>query len=560
MEIAFLAGRLTEYVAATGVLSLFYFLLLRGRLPYRECRIFLLSLPILAALLSQFTIVYRPEARIVETKALANASAFAPVAPQQAEPAAFAGVAEGTAESIVPAAAEAVPEEKWYESVSLGRVLAALYGSVAILLLIAPAVGVARILRLRYTSEVIRCDGYDIVVSEKIPTPFSFHKTIFIGNNIQGDKLDIAISHEKWHILHRHYIDVYVAELLARLMWFNPFAWMLRTEIKKIDEFEVDRSVLDEGRSLHSYQTAILDELLDKSPYMASGLGSSFTRRRFVMMSHRQGQEPHALRRIALLVSCVAVFVLFTIQRGEAEVIYVEKPLMEAGIAGGSEIIPDAAAEIIDVAGLSQHVIVPEEVESAPVPEPSADTYKYDGNGPFIPSKYMHSKTLILTGPELGDEQKMNSGYHIPLEDLVFVAPDPAVTRGVNSIEVTDSETIVTYVSYLSWEAQWIIWGNNTYLEDAATGNRYVIRDVDGGKCPMNRLVMVIGAKGMYIAQTLRFPRLADGVEKVHFVEPEIPGQDRYIPRKNRAPDPIYRNLIIRDLPAMAMRRVEIIR
>lgn len=147
---------------------------------------------------------------------------------------------------------------------------------------------------------------------------------------------------------------------------------------------------------------------------------------------------------------------------------------------------------------------------------------------------------MILKGPELTDEQKLNSGYHIPLEKLTLL---PAGRSGIRSIEVTLTETIVTYGYMLSWDAQWSITSDYTYLEDVDTKDRYFIRNIDRGIVPLNRLVMVMGARGLLWSYKMYFPPLKPGVRAVNFIEADVPGKDRYIPRQHRAASARYLNL-----------------
>lgn len=202
------------------------------------------------------------------------------------------------------------------------------------------AAGFMKIRRLRRGGETINLDGYDVVISEKIPSPFSFFRTIYIGNALSDERLDIVLNHEKWHISHRHYLDIMFFEIICCLMWFNPFIWIIRAELRKVYEFETDRSVLGEGQDILQYQVAIMEEMLGRSPYAASGFGSSFTRRRFLMMKNTPSDRFRLWRHIVIVSIIALVFVLFCVEKGEARIIYVEK----AATAASHEFEFDAVA------------------------------------------------------------------------------------------------------------------------------------------------------------------------------------------------------------------------
>lgn len=306
-----------KYIGATAVLLLFYLVLFRGKSSFGESRIYLLVLPFAALLLTQFSIVvYTPEARIVERTV---AALHAGTAPEFAD---FETGAETDGNIAEPTAAGSGA----VDNVGLLPVLVICYMVVTASLLIVLLIGICRVIRLKRRSEIIHFDGYDMVVSEKISSPFSFWRSIYIGNGLSDEKLEIVINHEKWHILHRHYIDLAIMEILSRIMWFNPFMWYIRREIRDIHEFQADRSVIDEGQDIFRYQAAILEEMAGKIPYAANAFNNSFTKKRFLMMKNVVTVRHRYLRRAAVLPIFALVLALFSFTKGETETIYVDKP------------------------------------------------------------------------------------------------------------------------------------------------------------------------------------------------------------------------------------------
>jgi len=58
-------------------------------------------------------------------------------------------------------------------------------------------------------------------------SPFSFFNRILINPEYfkQNEIVDI-LTHEKVHIQERHWIDLFIIELLTVFFWFNPFIWL----------------------------------------------------------------------------------------------------------------------------------------------------------------------------------------------------------------------------------------------------------------------------------------------------------------------------------------------
>ena len=129
---------------------------------------------------------------------------------------------------------------------------------------------------------------YRIIRSAQVKTPFSYASTIFLPDDMPENKERIIISHEAAHIRCHHYRDVWIVELLTRLMWFNPILWIVRNRLRNIHEFQADRMVLDGGTDILTYQTLILEEVMEDSNILANGFNHSFIRRRFQEMKRKQ--------------------------------------------------------------------------------------------------------------------------------------------------------------------------------------------------------------------------------------------------------------------------------
>ena len=146
----------------------------------------------------------------------------------------------------------------------------------------------------------------------------------------------INLKHEQWHIKHRHYLDVFIIEILVRLFWFNPVLWWVRRELRNVSEFHADRSVLDEGLNLYKYQTVILEEVMENNPYLANGFNNSFTKKRFIMMKNKCHIRFTTLRRALILPFFIGVFSLLCFTTGQSQVKYkaknASKPMTKANL------------------------------------------------------------------------------------------------------------------------------------------------------------------------------------------------------------------------------------
>jgi len=226
-ELLALALPMGKYILAAALMVVFYWFLFREKASFNNCRLYLLSIALVAILISQFSIVvYSPPAQVVEIEAAAAVSVlsnqFSSVTPLRAT--------TPTTNSIVtskPAEKHAEPN-KYLALLTVKNIALIVYIAVTTVLFVLLFVQFFKILGLKRRGQLTTKDGFEVIESDEIPTPFSFYKTIFLSPNLTGAKLEMILKHEQWHIKHRHYVDVFIIEILVRLLWFNPMLWWVR--------------------------------------------------------------------------------------------------------------------------------------------------------------------------------------------------------------------------------------------------------------------------------------------------------------------------------------------
>jgi len=312
-----------KYILASALMVIFYWFLFREKATFNSCRLYLLSIALVAILISQFSIVvYTPPAEIVEIEAVQTMPIITNNPLNNTQPA----ITQTPVSATSPKAVEKIAEpNKDLALLTVKNVALGVYISVTSVLLALLLIQLFRILALKRRGQLTVKDEFKVVESAEIPTPFSFYKTIFLSPNLAGSKLEMILKHEQWHIKHRHYLDVFIIEVLVRLFWFNPVLWWVRRELRNVSEFHADRSVLDEGHNLYKYQTIILEEVMENNPYLANGFNNSFTKKRFIMMKNKCHIRFTTLRRALILPFFIAVFSLLCFTTGISQVKYKTK-------------------------------------------------------------------------------------------------------------------------------------------------------------------------------------------------------------------------------------------
>jgi len=166
------------------------------------------------------------------------------------------------------------------------------------------------IVNLKNRNKSIVINNYNIIelnINDSIP--FSFFKWIFIPSKTNIKNLHEIIIHENEHIRQMHSIDVLVSELFCAVFWWNPFAWLLKKEIKLNLEYLADQGVLEKGFDSHEYQYALLNSSQGKTGIpITNNFNVSQLKKRITMMNKKK--TPKVLSSKYLLAVPVAALLL----------------------------------------------------------------------------------------------------------------------------------------------------------------------------------------------------------------------------------------------------------
>jgi len=160
--------------------------------------------------------------------------------------------------------------------------------------------------------------GVQVFTVQEQINPFSFFGHIFLNPNIHN-KTEIAeiVAHERFHIKHKHTIDLILAEAVVMIFWFNPFAWLLRKAIRQNLEYLADRHVLKSGFDTLQYQYILVRNSISGTPGLSIAHNFTFSnlKKRIIMMNKKR--TPYtAMVKYLLLVPLIA-FAWIGVHAGE---------------------------------------------------------------------------------------------------------------------------------------------------------------------------------------------------------------------------------------------------
>ncbi|MBR5959275.1 MAG: hypothetical protein IKZ99_13000 [Salinivirgaceae bacterium] len=313
-----------KFIASAALLFAFYRIVLRGKASYAVSRAYLLALPIVSLIISVLTFEVYPSGTEFAIEQIDFGHYTAPAAPVEADyvpdiaPTQVTTAAPAAVPTTTPAA-EPV-EAKQPIVIDWMGLLQWAVPAISLLLLLLAVYHIGKVLVIKSQMDVENtAEGYNLISSPSVDTPFSFAKTIFLPTSLNEPGKSLIIRHEKAHIRHRHYADVWFMELITRLLWFNPFVWLCRNELRNVHEFQADHDVIASDVNINAYQTTLLEMVMNVSSPVVNGFNHSFIRRRFVEMKKSTVGTLGRVAKIGTLVWIGAMFCAFTFTEKKPE-------------------------------------------------------------------------------------------------------------------------------------------------------------------------------------------------------------------------------------------------
>ena len=152
--------------------------------------------------------------------------------------------------------------------------------------------------------------GIVVLVHPDVKTPCSWMRWILLSpadarlHTVEGAGVGLQglLRHESAHIRLGHSWDVLLCELTCRMQWCNPFAWMLRQDLRDVHEYQADRRVLRSGIDENEYQLLLIRKATSTGLQpVVNAFNQSPIKRRFTMMYRKPSRRWVALKAAYLL-------------------------------------------------------------------------------------------------------------------------------------------------------------------------------------------------------------------------------------------------------------------
>lgn len=365
--------------------------------------------------------------------------------------------------------------------------------------------------------------GVRVIYSAGLPVSCSWMCWIMTGSMETARRGNPILEHELAHVRLGHSLDMLLCELTARLLWFLPFAWMLRKDLRDVHEFQADRKVLRSGIEEEGYQHLLIRHAVNQqAPSVANSFAHSTIKKRLVMMCRRPSTRKAALKTIYLLPLVLIAVTAFARPTAVEEI---RQTLVKE----------EEAAPLLSPTALTESVkpaleTVEEKAMEESVPEPimaqeTPDTIK---------------ETPTMSLPETPAEiQPANTSTAPPAQATPAIQKPAASPKAASRvtlapitqeeywhmgrdfwIEQRDGETYVTFLRRIgSSEEHITIDGQDFKLRDMKSGDTYICRRIEGYD---NKRVdiTVRNYQNTIAAFTLVFPPLKKEVKKIQLRHP----------------------------------------
>lgn len=251
-----------EVLLASTLLGSFYFLFFRNLTFFRFNRYYLLASLVLPLL---FPLITLP---ISTQVALPNVSVLLDEVTIGAEPLATSA---SDSTSILPY----------------------LYLAISLILIVRMLIGITSIIKLLKSAHKHTIENTHVYVSPQAVNPFSVFKRIVVSEDTFQEKqsLPSILLHERTHILQLHGLDVFIAESLCALFWFNPIQWLLKKELKSTHEYLADEKVLEQDFDLAGYFMLMFDNIVGRNVGLANNFNQSLNLKRMKMMKKKRSSR-----------------------------------------------------------------------------------------------------------------------------------------------------------------------------------------------------------------------------------------------------------------------------
>ncbi len=194
--------------------------------------------------------------------------------------------------------------EESTDMISLWDVLLGLYWLGVLFIASRFGYGLWKLYKLYRRSEKQDCDGYRLLVTDNLHTPFSFFHLLFWSRQMPYPPEDEKkiIRHEQAHMREWHSLDVLLMEVVSIIFWPSPLVYLYNRSLRVVHEYLADDAVLRHSRKKKQYGHLLLRQSQSGHQIaLANHFFHSQLKKRILMMTKTKSKR-HVLSRYLLAI------------------------------------------------------------------------------------------------------------------------------------------------------------------------------------------------------------------------------------------------------------------
>lgn len=179
-----------------------------------------------------------------------------------------------------------------------------------------------RIIRIIACGEKTDKGRYTLVLTDSAGiAPFSWMRYMVMNRADYAGDGDAIVIHELRHITCRHWIDLLVAQAVTIINWYNPAAWLMRSQLMLVHEYQADAAVINNSFNPKEYQMLLIKKAVgSKFPSLANSLNHSKLKKRITMMYKSKSCAGSRLKVLALAPAVIAAVLVTSVPQVKAAI------------------------------------------------------------------------------------------------------------------------------------------------------------------------------------------------------------------------------------------------
>ena len=171
---------------------------------------------------------------------------------------------------------------------------------------------ISQLIRLKLKGIIVYQGNHKIIKIPNSTLAFSIFNYVFIGEEIEEEKLADILSHELVHIREKHSLDLLYFELLRILCWFNPLVYIYQKRISEVHEYIADAAIV-QHKNKFDYYEKLLSEVFQTKHFSFTNqfFKHSLIKKRISMLTKQKSREISKLKYL-VLIPVVALSLLYT--------------------------------------------------------------------------------------------------------------------------------------------------------------------------------------------------------------------------------------------------------